>query len=213
MTTGTRERLLDAAMRLFAERGYRGTTVGDIEAAAGLAPRSGALYQHFGGKEEALRAAVERHVDELGRMQGATEMLPLGDLRAELMLIGRWNLADLARRQPLYRFIVQEGDRFPDLRERVGAALVETPLRRVADWMRSLAAEHGVDEPDIEALVVVLVQSMSSYRWLETVYGRPPAGVDEERFLAAWVEVCMATIGRFVPLAPAQPSTATEEAR
>src|SRR2546421_9024600 len=39
---GTRARILDAAMALFAERGYQGTTVGDIEQAAGLAPRSGA---------------------------------------------------------------------------------------------------------------------------------------------------------------------------
>jgi AcrR family transcriptional regulator len=35
----TRERILDAAMSLFGERGYRGTTVGAIEQAAGLGLR------------------------------------------------------------------------------------------------------------------------------------------------------------------------------
>ena len=51
----TRERIITEAMRLFAERGYRGTTVGDIEQAAGLAPRAGGLYKHFASKDEVLR--------------------------------------------------------------------------------------------------------------------------------------------------------------
>src|SRR5487761_2050203 len=108
---GARVRILDAAMALFAERGFRDTTVGAIEDAAGLAPRSGALYQHFASKEEVARACVERHVSELDRLQDAIEMLPLGDLRAELLLMGRWNLADLAHRQPLYLFLSKDGDR------------------------------------------------------------------------------------------------------
>jgi AcrR family transcriptional regulator len=188
--------MLDAAIALFAERGYQGTTVADIEQAAGLAPGSGALYQHFKGKEEVLRAGVEKHVEDLDRMQDAMEMLPLGDLRAELLLMGRWNLADLARRQPLYRFLWKEGDRFPDLRERLGEAFVEKPLRRVAEWLRQHAAEAGVPEPDCEALTLVIVQSMTAYRSLESLYGHPPLGVDEERFLNAWVETCLALVER-----------------
>lgn len=191
---GTPVRILDAAMALFAERGYRDTTVGDIEKAAGLAPRSGALYQHFSGKEQVLRACVERHVDDLDRMQDAMEMLPLGDLRAELLLIGRWNLADLSRRQPLYRFLWKEGDRFPDLRERVREAVVEKPLRRVAGWIRQRAADSGVTAVDCEALTLVIVQSLAAYRWLETVYESEPLGVGEQRFLNAWVGVCLAAI-------------------
>ena len=46
-TQPTRERILLAARRLFAEQGYKGTSVGEIEAAAGLSPRAGALYKHF----------------------------------------------------------------------------------------------------------------------------------------------------------------------
>ena len=52
----TRERIVTEAMRLFARRGFRGTTVGEIEQAAGLAPRAGGLYKHFRSKEEVLAA-------------------------------------------------------------------------------------------------------------------------------------------------------------
>ena len=82
---GTRGRLMTAAIELFAERGFDGTSVGEIERAAGLAPRSGALYQHFkGGKEELLRCAIERELRAIDELGSVMEMLPLGDLRAEL---------------------------------------------------------------------------------------------------------------------------------
>ena len=188
----TRERLVTAAIRLFAERGYAGTTVGDIEAAAGLAPRSGALYQYFKGKRDLLEAALDRHVRDLEQMQSALDLLPLGDLRAELTLMARWNLQDLKRREDLYRFIRKEGDRFPELVARVYEQVSERPLRRVAEFLCGRFRSAGVEEPDCEALVAVLVQSMSAYRAHEAAFGKPPLSVGEERFVNTWVDVCLA---------------------
>jgi len=55
----TRERLLRAAADVFADRGYDGTRVADIAAAAGVS--NGALYAHFGSKAELLVAALRTH--------------------------------------------------------------------------------------------------------------------------------------------------------
>ena len=55
----TREKLLAAAADAFAERGYDGTRVADIAAAAGVS--NGALYAHFGSKAELLVAALRAH--------------------------------------------------------------------------------------------------------------------------------------------------------
>jgi AcrR family transcriptional regulator len=55
----TRERLLRAAADVFAERGYDGTRVADIAAAAGVS--NGALYAHFGSKAKLLLAALRAH--------------------------------------------------------------------------------------------------------------------------------------------------------
>lgn len=55
----TRERLLRAAADVFAERGYDGTRVADIAAAAGVS--NGALYTHFHSKAELLLAALRTH--------------------------------------------------------------------------------------------------------------------------------------------------------
>lgn len=51
-TVGTKDRIVRAATQLFAEKGYLGTGVRDIEAAVGI--RRGALYYHIGSKENLL---------------------------------------------------------------------------------------------------------------------------------------------------------------
>src|SRR3712207_402128 len=56
----TREELVAAATRVFAERGFNGASVGDVAAAAGYT--TGAVYSNFGGKEELFLAAFEREV-------------------------------------------------------------------------------------------------------------------------------------------------------
>ncbi|MEU9498666.1 TetR/AcrR family transcriptional regulator [Streptomyces sp. NPDC048196] len=58
-----RTRIEDTAARLFAERGYAGTTIGEIAAEAGLSKPM--LYRHFDSKQELHLALLERHRDEL----------------------------------------------------------------------------------------------------------------------------------------------------
>jgi AcrR family transcriptional regulator len=48
----TRERIYDAAMRLFAERGFEAVSVGDITRAAGVTAPT--FYAHFNGKEDVV---------------------------------------------------------------------------------------------------------------------------------------------------------------
>src|ERR1700730_13654130 len=52
-----RAQLLDAAARLFRERGYHATSMRDIAKAVGML--SGSIYYHFDSKEEMLLAVYE----------------------------------------------------------------------------------------------------------------------------------------------------------
>ena len=54
----TRTALVGAARQLFGESGYGDTSTDEIVAAAGVT--KGALYHHFGGKEDLFRAVVEQ---------------------------------------------------------------------------------------------------------------------------------------------------------
>lgn len=52
----SREKIVEKARKLFANRGYQGTTIADIAAAAGFS--QGAIYRHFKSKEELLWACI-----------------------------------------------------------------------------------------------------------------------------------------------------------
>jgi len=93
--TGTRERLVQAAIRLFGERGYHATPVRAICAHAGV--NLGAVSYHFGGKRQLYRAALRTAVETILRPGGSR---PAADHLAGLLDAGtpevRLLLHDLA---------------------------------------------------------------------------------------------------------------------
>jgi AcrR family transcriptional regulator len=60
----TRERLLDAAERLFAEKGLHGTSAREIVATAGQRNES-AIQYHFGGRKGLVEALVARRMETI----------------------------------------------------------------------------------------------------------------------------------------------------
>jgi AcrR family transcriptional regulator len=63
-----RQRILDAAVRVFAEHGYHGSRVGDIAEDAGVA--HGLLYHYFASKDHVLRTIfVENWGELIGRFR------------------------------------------------------------------------------------------------------------------------------------------------
>ena len=58
-----RDQILDEATRLFAERGYDGTSMSDLAASVGL--RKASLFHHFASKEELKSAVLDRLVREV----------------------------------------------------------------------------------------------------------------------------------------------------
>ena len=61
--TGLRTRILDAADRLLARHGYRGMTVDDIAAEAGIG--KGTVYLAFSSKEEVALSCIDRMAEDL----------------------------------------------------------------------------------------------------------------------------------------------------
>lgn len=96
MTPGRRERLLEVGLRLFAERGFHGTSVPEIAREAGVAQAS--IYRHFASKEELVnevyRAAKGMLADSL------RSVARVGGMREEFHQLW-WALVAFAREQPL----------------------------------------------------------------------------------------------------------------
>jgi AcrR family transcriptional regulator len=98
MTTITaRERLINAAVEAFAEKGFNGTTTRDIAARAGMSPA--AVYVHHDSKESLLfTVSLEGHRSALDVIQraAASETDPVERLRTMIYQFSLWH-ADHSR--------------------------------------------------------------------------------------------------------------------
>ncbi len=186
----TRERILGAALDLFAANGFAGTSVGDIEAAAGLSPRSGALYKHFPSKTALLETALDERMEAITELRARIDLGDLGDPRAELTLIARWGLAELRRERLLARLVMKDGDRVPGIAERFREAIVEPGLALSADVI-ARQGRPGLDDP--EATAAALCASLVGFSLQGALFG-DDVSVADDRLVAAWVDLAMSTI-------------------
>lgn len=81
----TAQRLMDVAERLFAERGFDGTTLRDVATAGGI--REPGIYNHFSNKEALYCAVLER---------GLQPMADAIDVAAKGLAGGQGSLLELA---------------------------------------------------------------------------------------------------------------------
>jgi AcrR family transcriptional regulator len=126
----TRERLLDAAARVFELKGYGGATVAQIAKEAGVS--SGAIYAHYSTKAELLVDAVRAHKE-----RATAALFPPGR---------RTNVAVL---------LVTLGPRLGTRDQEATALLSEALLasRRDAELARVLATALGEREQLMVALI------------------------------------------------------------
>ena len=190
----TRERLLSAALELFASQGFGSTSTAQIEEAAGLSPRSGALYKHFRSKEELLDVALAQRMQEITTLPERLDLGPLTDLRSELALIARWGLAELARERELALVVMKEGNRLPAFRDAFLEAIVRPGHALATEVLRRYSASHDVEFADIEALGEVLCAALVGFALQGFMFGRDFVDISDERYAAAHVEVAMALV-------------------
>jgi AcrR family transcriptional regulator len=139
----TRERLLSAAADVFAERGYDGTRVADIAAAAGVS--NGAMYAHFGSKAELLVAALRTYGRRL--LEEAFAADPDRSVTDFLLEIGRW----LPRRRDARGYLIVEA-LVAARRDQDVARPMRDYVGERGDWLVSLmdiAQAQGEIEPTL----------------------------------------------------------------
>jgi len=171
-----KDRILRAAMACFAEKGYAATSMADIEAAAGFVPRTGGTYRHFRSKQAILEAAIDA---ELTRNDEALAPPP-----ATLDGAARSGLAQLDEQRALMRVLFRDLDRFPELLARVADRLIQAPYRLVAERTAAVAPTA-----DAEAIAAIMIGALVNYKVIETMVGERPAGISEDRLVAAWARL------------------------
>lgn len=194
MSTATKDRIVDEALRLFSEHGFAGTSIAKIEAAAGLTPGAGGIYHHFPSKEALLAAGIERQLARLDALREIRGVLtPLGDLRAELTVTARYVLAELDREAELLRILAREARGRPELL----TTAVERLISSTFGGFAALVAERAgtsLERAEADVIAAAGLGSLLASRLLPDVLG-VPFPVDDEALVETWVRMMSATIG------------------
>lgn len=140
----SRRQILDAAERLFAERGYEATTMADIASASGLS--RGAPAYFFTSKDELYRSTLARVFEEMAALIRNHEF-GVGDPRGVITDVVSSYLDFLAARPNFVRLVTREcldGGRFLQGLPAHLAALGET-LSGIAAEGRRGSLRAGMD--------------------------------------------------------------------
>ncbi|ULE33807.1 TetR/AcrR family transcriptional regulator [Mycobacterium sp. IDR2000157661] len=168
---------MDRALELFARQGVAGTTVVEIEAAAGLSPGSGSFYRHFENREAVLIAVVDR---ELARAAAARKERIEEAERLDVMY--HRTLDDLARMQPLIEVTAREGRHRPDLLEPLRRVLADDGAKIESALLAERMVRGEIEESDAEAVAAVAMFALVGHHLAEHFFGEP-IGVDRSRFV------------------------------
>lgn len=138
----TRQAILQAASRVFADKGYARATTRALAEAAEV--NEVTLFRHFGSKE-GLFAAV---LAEFGGLAISADMQSRlsGDYRQDLLVMGQMLMRVFAERGDAMRLMLCEATHFPELRE----MMVENP--RQLRMMLAAFFQRQIDQGRVRPL-------------------------------------------------------------
>ena len=186
---GSREAIVDAAQRLFPERGFGAVSMDDLASAAGVARRT--LYNQFASKEEIFREMLHKVTDQL------EDALPpgietQGDVEDVLRLIAQaiLNLHERPGYLGFLRMVAADSRQFAWIGEAF-AAVMDPQTERLVRYLAHLTAMGILDcrNPTLAAHQFTgMLNEFSLWPWM---LGRRSLPVSAE-------EVIEETIGMFL---------------
>ena len=141
----TRQALVDAALRLFAERGFEATTVADIADAADVSPRT--FFTYFPAKEDVLFAGAKDRIERL--RDALAKRAPDESFLDALRRAARDILTDPTFQAEAQRTHMQVIGANPAL----GARALQDLLAAEQVVAAAIAADLGMDQTDLQPQV------------------------------------------------------------
>ena len=170
----TRQAILDAALELFADKGYFGTSLRDVATAVGV--RESALYNYFKSKEALFDALILAH--EHSKSQRLASLAGDGPIADAPALLERLALASIEsfldpREQMLFRLVMSDGIRLArsgrfNLQERLGSG-----PERIQELMRRLMREGWLRKGDPKLLWMAFFGPLLLLRHIHAAGGDP----------------------------------------
>ena len=171
----TRDQLLDAAARVFAQRGYAGASVEEIAESAGYS--TGALYSNFDSKEQLfLELMSAKRSRGIARQAAKVEKIlaedatdggdPLAEFSRKLEKIDGKSVESAALQAEFWLYAVRNPEAMQILAAKTGERIdVLNPL--VAHAMQRYGADPGTSQEAVTRVILALYQGLARQRRIE----------------------------------------------
>ncbi len=143
------QELLDAALALFAEKGFAATKSEQVAARAGVS--KGTLYLYYPSKEELFKAVVRQNLASL-LAEGAEKAAGFEGSSADLLsdlLMTWWQRVGSTSAGCIHKIVLSEVHNFPEL-----ASFYNDEVIQPADTLLAGAVQRGIDRGEFRAVNV-----------------------------------------------------------
>lgn len=161
----TKNLIFQSAIKIFSESGYRGATMDDIAANAGLA--KGTLYYHFKSKEEIFNFIVEEGLQILENEVSEVQYMNIGPVE-RLIEICRIQLTFLYGYTDFFKVVMSQlwgtENRQNELREKIKKYIEEIEIN-----IRSAMESGNIQKGDTELIAFQFFGSLCSSAIYESI--------------------------------------------
>jgi TetR/AcrR family transcriptional regulator, mexJK operon transcriptional repressor len=182
------ERILNAALRLFTERGYSATSMDVIAASANVSKTT--VYAHFANKEQLFAAMVRRECERCVHQMAIPDDLHNLELRTALTRIARTFLDILMapRILTILRIVIAEVRRFPELGRIYYDSGPRIALDGVAHYLERACNSGLIEAQDVRLAAAQFVGMLRGDLFL-----RRMVGIDETEDLKRIADAAVET--------------------
>lgn len=178
----TRERILDAAQRLFARHGFGSTSTKAIADEAGVA--AGLVFYYFPSKQALLDTIITERSFER-ELHAILDAANPGDLRATLRDLGLGFLHVLRERREVGQILLRTLSSEPEVTNHLQALLGDSFVR-LSDYLIATIGPDRIDGPHARALARAFMASI-----VFATFVLPPVG-DGDAFIDHTLDVLLA---------------------
>jgi AcrR family transcriptional regulator len=146
---GKEEALIQAALMLFATKGYEATTTREIAAAAGCA--EGLIHRYFKGKAGLLPALVEHHFSK-EIVDLTRELQPAPNLEAEFIQLVLWEVERFWENRDFLKVFIPRAFVDPAVAGVIKRAVISVRARAIRERLKRSKGGERVRQEELEAL-------------------------------------------------------------
>jgi Transcriptional regulator len=162
----TKNLIFESAIKIFSESGYRGATMDDIAANAGLA--KGTLYYHFTSKEEIFNFIVEEGLKILQNQVIEVQEMNIGPIE-KLIKICKIQLTFLYGYTDFFKVVMSQlwgnESRQDELRQKIRTYINEIEIN-----IKNAMADNQIQKGDTELIAFQFFGSLCSSAIYESIH-------------------------------------------